>query len=130
MTLSINEYVVKFFKFGAVGFSGIAVDFAVTYIFKEKINLQKYFANMIGFSTAASYNYLLNRVWTFHSHNNQVINEYLIFMTVSVIGLGMNTLILWYLVSKNHNFYIAKMFAIAVTMSWNFTANMMCTFSS
>jgi len=125
-----SAHLLKFLKFGVVGLSGVAVDFAVTYILKEKANCQKYLANAAGFFVAASSNYLLNRIWTFNSHNQYVFKEYMLFMVVSIIGLAINTVTLWFLVNRNKNFYLAKLFAIGVTMVWNFTANLLFTFRS
>ncbi|MBU1013524.1 MAG: GtrA family protein [Bacteroidetes bacterium] len=120
----------KFLKFGLVGFSGLLIDFGVTYLFKEVFKVQKYLANAIGFMMAASSNYFLNRIWTFKSTNPNIAFEYSEFIVISLIGLGINTLILWLLVSKYKlNFYLAKVFAIAVVTVWNFLANAFITFS-
>ena len=91
---------VKFIKFGVIGFSGMIVDFGLTYLCKEKLQIQKYVSNTIGFTVAATSNWLLNRIWTFASNNPQILSEYLRFFGVSLIGLGINTLILWLLTDK------------------------------
>lgn len=120
----------KFLKFGVVGFSGVFVDFGITYLTKEKLRIPKYIANAIGFSTAATTNYFLNRIWTFKSTNPEVMVEFTEFFVISMVGLGINTLILWLLVSKfKMNFYVAKIFAIAVVTVWNFFANVLITFN-
>ncbi|NQU32692.1 MAG: GtrA family protein [Bacteroidetes bacterium] len=125
-----QAYLFKFLKFGVVGFSGLFVDFGITYLTKEKLNVPKYFANAIGFITAATSNYFLNRVWTFESDNPEVMVEFTEFFLISLIGLGINTLILWILVSKfKMNFYVAKVFAIALVTVWNFLANAFITFN-
>lgn len=121
----------KFLKFGLVGLSGVIVDFAITWICKEKLRVQKFVANSIGFTVAASGNYLLNRWWTFQSHNQKVIQEYLGFIAVSVIGLVINNAILWYLHGRcKINFYLAKLLAIGITTIWNFLANYFITFGA
>ncbi|MEZ5082313.1 MAG: GtrA family protein [Bacteroidales bacterium] len=130
----MNEYLSwpffwKFVKFGVVGFSGVFVDFGFTYVCKEWLKIQKYVANAIGFTIAASWNYLFNRIWTFESHNPEIAIEYFQFFIISMIGLGINTLVLWILVSKyKKHFYISKLFAIAVVTVWNFLANYFITF--
>lgn len=124
------EFLMKFLKFGVVGFSGVFVDFGITYITKEKLGIQKYLANAIGFITAASTNYFFNRIWTFESTNPKVMVEYTEFFLISLIGLGLNTFVLWLLVSKfKMNFYVAKIFAIAFVTVWNFLANAFITFN-
>lgn len=125
-----TELFQKFIKFGIVGFSGVFVDFGITWLTKEKLRIPKYIANAIGFTTAASTNYILNRVWTFESTNPKVMVEYGEFILISMIGLAINTLILWILVSKfKWNFYFSKIFAIGVVTIWNFFANAFITFN-
>ena len=125
-----GETLLKFMKFGAVGISGLFVDFGITFLCKEIIKIPKYISNAIGFTMAASTNYLLNRIWTFQSQDPGIALEFSRFFIVSLIGLGINTLILWLLVSKfKMNFYLSKLFAIAVVMIWNFLANLLYTFT-
>lgn len=120
----------KFLKFGMVGFSGLFIDFGITFLFKEKLKVQKYLSNSIGFITAASSNYFLNRIWTFHSEDPQILIEYSQFMIISLIGLAINTLVLWLIVSKlKWNFYFSKLLAIGVVTLWNFGANAFFTFA-
>lgn len=120
----------KFIKFGAVGFSGLFVDFGFTYLLKEIIGVQKYVSNAIAFMLAATSNYFLNRFYTFQSTNPNMAIEYGEFILISAIGLLINTGILWFLVSKlGMNFYISKVFAIAVVTLWNFAANLLVTFN-
>ena len=40
---------IKFIKFLIVGVSGLIIDFGLTYLCKEKIKLNKYLSNSIGF---------------------------------------------------------------------------------
>ena len=122
-------FILKFLKFGAVGFSGVFVDFGITWLFKEKVKLNKYLSNAIGFVCAATSNYILNRIWTFESENADVATEYGKFMLVSAIGLGINSLTLYILTDKlNWNFYLSKIFAIGMATLWNFFANLLFTF--
>jgi putative flippase GtrA len=123
------EVLLKFFKFGAVGISGIAVDFGITYLCKEILKIQKYVANAIGFTTAASTNYILNRIWTFQSTDPAIFLQYSKFLMISLVGLGINTLVLWILVSRyQKHFYLSKLIAVGVVMLWNFLANYLYTF--
>lgn len=125
-----SSFILKFLKFAAVGFTGLFVDYAFTYIFKEIFKVQKYISNSIGFTIAATSNYVLNRIWTFESDNPDIVIEYSEFLIISIIGLGINNLILWLIVSRfKINFYVAKFFAICVVTLWNFLANFFITFN-
>ncbi|MDY0076225.1 MAG: GtrA family protein [Bacteroidales bacterium] len=126
----VRGFLLKFLKFGVVGFSGLFIDFGLTYLFKEVLHVQKYVSNAIGFMLAASSNYFLNRIWTFESTNPNIALEYTEFIVISIIGLIINTAILYLLVSKlKMNFYLSKIFAIAVVTLWNFFANLLVTFA-
>jgi len=125
-----NDVIKKFIKFCIVGFTGLIIDFSTTYLSKEIIKIQKYISNAIGFTIAATSNYFLNRIWTFRSDNPEIVWEYSKFLLVSLIGLGINTLILWILVSHfKKRFYLSKLFAIFIVTIWNFFANLIFTFN-
>jgi len=120
----------KFLKFAIVGFSGLIVDFGITYVCKELLKIQKYISNSIGFTAAASSNYVLNRIWTFQSKDPEIMIEYSEFLIISLIGLGINNFILWLIITKfKLNFYLSKLFAIGVVTIWNFLANYFITFA-
>jgi putative flippase GtrA len=120
----------KLVKFCVVGLSGMVVDFGTTWILKEKAHINKYLANSAGFILATTSNYFLNRIWTFHSHNQQIAFEYMSFLGISVVGLALNNLIIYLLTDKlRMNFYLAKVFAIGVVTIWNFVMNYLVTFS-
>ncbi|MBI9068914.1 MAG: GtrA family protein [Salinivirgaceae bacterium] len=123
-------FIAKFIKFGVVGGTGVIVDFFFTWLCKEKFKWHKYLSNTIGFSIAASTNWILNRIWTFQSQNPEMLKEYADFLVISLVGLGINSLVLWILTDKlKINFYISKLGAIAVTTVWNFFANYLYTFA-
>jgi putative flippase GtrA len=123
-------FLLKFIKFCLVGFSGVFVDFGTTYFFKEVMKVQKYVANAIGFTLAASTNYILNRIWTFNSHNPQIVQEFSRFFIIALIGLGINSAIIWLLNGKFRiNFYLSKLVATLIVTLWNFLINAYFTFA-
>jgi len=115
----------KVVKFGLVGFSGMIIDYGITILFKEFIGINAYIANSLGFSCAASSNYLLNRIWTFRSKNPRITREYITFILIAVAGLILNNFIVWLLSDYifTLNFYLAKLVAIAMVFLWNFLMN-------
>ncbi|MGL5016086.1 MAG: GtrA family protein [Bacteroidales bacterium] len=126
-------------KFAFVGASGVIVDFLSTWIIREKIKLNSYIANSIGFCFAATSNYVLNRVWTFASDNPDVQGEYIKFMIISTLGLAINNSVIFalskpwadrILPSSTLRFYISKLFATGVVTFWNFFMNYFFTFAN
>jgi len=131
--------ILKFLKFGVVGVSGAVIDFGVTALCKGILGLPELLANAIGFTLAATSNYFLNRVWTWKSKSKDVGVEYAKFFFVSLIGLGLNSIIVFLLkdisivppfvkTTVDWDFWVAKVIATAVVMVWNFLANNFFTF--
>ena len=125
-----KAFIFKFLKFCTVGFSGMIIDFGITWILKEKVRINRYMANTCGFILAASSNYMWNRVWTFKSQSDAISIEYISFFVIALIGLGINNLILWFLSDrKKYNFYLSKIIATAMVTLWNFGMNFVFTFA-
>lgn len=121
--------ILKIIKFCAVGATGMLLDFVLTYLLKEKIKINRYVANATGFICAATSNFLLNRYWTFESHNPRVHQEFGFFLSFALMGLLLNTLFLIFFEKRNFNFYVSKFLAIVLTTIWNFTTNYYFTFN-
>lgn len=130
----MKELFWKFVKFGVVGASGMVVHFAVLYLMREIVGLNDFVANTIGFIAAATSNYVLNRIWTFRSKEKQVGVEYMKFILVSLIGLGVNNGSLWLMSqllpdwAADWRFYFLWVVAVGVTTLWNFFGNLLFTF--
>lgn len=121
--------IIKFLKFCIVGFSGLVIDFFITYISKEKLKIHKYISNSLGFVIAVCSNYYLNRIWTFESNSTQIFEEYTSFLIISIVGLITNNIFLYLFHEKmGKQFYISKFIAILLTSFWNFFANYYYTF--
>lgn len=121
----------KLIKFGVVGFSGLLVDFAITYLFKEKLRFNKYVANGLGFSVAVVSNFILNKWWTFENTKQDYIPQFFTFTLVAIGGLAINQLILYLLHEKvKLNFYFAKLLAIGAVTLWNFGFSNYVVFSA
>lgn len=122
-------FILKFLKFCMVGASGMVFDFGTTWVLKEKAKVNKYVANSAGFIIAATSNYLLNRIWTFKSTDTHVASQYLSFVLISLIGLGINNFVIYILHGRlKYNFYLSKLIAVVVVTFWNFLMNFFITF--
>ncbi len=132
--MELKPLIFKFVKFGIVGASGMVVHLCVLYLCRDVLGINTFISNTLGFIVAATTNYILNRIWTFRSHDKQVGMEYMKFIVVSLIGLGINNGTLWLSGrmlpewNADWRFYILWIFAVGVTTLWNFLGNMLFTF--
>jgi len=118
------EFLIKMAKFGVVGFIGMCVDFLVTWLLKEKMRINKYVANSIGFTCAVINNFYINLKWTFQV-SGQNTNIFLIkFLLISIVGLGLNNMFVYLFNERlSLNFYVSKALAVLCVFAWNFSAN-------
>lgn len=127
----MSTFLLIFFKFFVVGGFGFGIDVLTTFLFKEKLKLQKYTANSIGFFIGVVFRFFANKYWSFQNESQQWFLQILQFSIIALIGLALvNGLI--YLFNEKFslmNFYPAKIIAMIVFMLWNFTANYFWTFA-
>ncbi|RYY98452.1 MAG: GtrA family protein [Chitinophagaceae bacterium] len=123
------SHLLRLFKFGLVGLLGMLLDFGITYSLKEKLRVNRFVANAAGFSVAVVFNFFGNRAWTFASEAPNVEGQLLRFVGVSLIGLLLNTGIVYFFNHRNVNFYLSKALAIVLVFFWNYAANSWFTFS-
>ncbi len=76
----------QFVKFGIVGASGTVVNFIVAHALEKTTTLSWFADFAIGFMIGGVSNYILNRIWTFGSRRNPIL-EGLQFLAVSAIAL-------------------------------------------
>ncbi len=129
LVINYNDVWNKFWHFFIVGGGGFAIDAFLTFFLFKRVKLPKYVANSIGFLTGVTFNYIFNRIWTFQSHDPQIMVEYTKFATIGIIGLIIVNGITYLLHAKNKvEFFKAKVLAMIVFMFWNFGANYFYTF--
>lgn len=122
---------IAFIKFGITGVSGLIIDFSLTWVFKDELHFNKFIANGIGFTAAVVSNYFIHRNWTFKDNTAKAGPQFTAFFTVSVIGLLLNSAIIFLLDNMMYvNFYISKAVAIFIVFFWNFSANYFFVFKS
>jgi putative flippase GtrA len=128
MTLN-QAFIFKIIKFGIVGFLGFVIDFGLTFVFKEKLKMNKFVANALGFLISALVNFTVNRMWTFENHNPDLALQLGKFMAIASVALMLNSLIIYILNGKIRiNFYVSKIIAVLFVMFYNFIMNSLFTF--
>jgi putative flippase GtrA len=111
-------------RFGIVGLSGMAIDFSVTWLLRDKARWNQYIASSIGFALAATNNFIWNKFWTFHNASNAYLRQYTTVMLISVGGLLINNAVIWVCHRRLRiPFYTSKVIAVGVVVIWNYILN-------
>lgn len=94
MALEPNVIVRRFLAYGAVGFTGTVVHYALLLGLVALARLDAMFASTVGAIAGAIANYLLNRRFTFESErrHREALPR---FCAVAVVGLGINAAVMW-----------------------------------
>lgn len=115
-------------RFSVVGFSSAVIDFGLLYILTDFFNLHYLLSATISFVMAATYNFSLNRTWTFKSRGKRR-RQLPIFFGIAVAGILLNLGIMYF--SVDHlgiHYMLGKVIATAVVTVWNFLGNKYITF--
>jgi putative flippase GtrA len=116
----------QFLSYAGVGAIGTAGHYTL-YIALVNLGIGVTVSSMAGFIVGALINYGLNYHYTFKSeqpHHRAVVK----FFSVALVGLLLNTLIVFALDSLNWHFLLAQAAATLIVLLWNFAANRHWTF--
>ncbi len=119
---------VQLAKFCVVGASGYVVNLAVYATLLNAANLHYRLAATGSFLVAATWNYVLNRVWTFRRQRGHVGYQGLRFLIVSGAVYAANLVILSLFVQAGLGKIVAQAIAIVVVTPLNFLGNKLWSF--
>ena len=119
--IKTNKLLMQILKFGVVGGTAFLIDYGTFTILSQIFNIHYLIASIISFCISVIYNYILSIKWVFDVTKKQTSKEFIIFIVLSVIGLGINSLIMYISVDLMHiHEMISKIIATAIVMVYNF----------
>lgn len=109
-------------KFGVVGGIAFIIDYSVLFICTEFIGIYYLVSSLISFLVSTIFNYIASIQWVFDVNQEKSQRKnFVLFIVFSVIGLGLNQLIMWFGVDILHIYYmLVKIGATAIVMVFNF----------
>ncbi len=113
-------------KFGVVGFVCFFIDYGIMVALTELCGIDSTISSGISFSVSVIVNYILSITVVFDADKeaNKGV-QFVIFLVLSIIGLGINTLIMWAGTAvldqyMERSYMLVKIVATAVVMVYNF----------
>ena len=117
----MNKLIKQILKFGVVGGIAFIIDYALLYVLTEYLHIYVLYSSVISFSVSVVFNYICSIKWVFETGKKQTLKEFIIFIILSVIGLGINQLIMHLGINVLNIYYmIVKIFATMIVMVYNF----------
>lgn len=117
-----EHLLVQIFNFAIVGVIATLIDFVFLYLFKEVCHFPVVVANSLSFAISVIYNYFASLTFVFDVDKSKSQGRnFVIFMVCSIIGLGLNDLIVWVVTDICHVYYmVSKVIATIFVMIFNF----------
>ena len=121
MTIFKNKLLNQILKFGLVGGTAFVIDYVLLYLCTEFLHIHYLISSIISFTVSVIFNYILSIKWVFDVKKKQDVKDFVIFIILSVIGLEINSLIMYVMVEKFGVYYmLSKIVSTAVVMVYNF----------
>lgn len=108
--------------FGIVGVIAFVIDFGVMVFLTEVFGIDPVISATVSFIISVIFNYAASMRYVFsHREGMSRTREFIIFVVLSAIGLGINDLLIWAGTDlASFDYRLVKIFATVVVMVWNF----------
>lgn len=116
----MKKLIKQLFKFGIVGGTAFLIDYSILFLLAKVVGLNELISAAISFVISLSFNYFASIKWVFEA-KKQTPKEVIIFVLLSVVGLGINELLIYIgSIKMNIDVMIVKLFATVIVMIYNF----------
>ena len=118
----MRKFIEQILKFGVVGVIAFVIDFGVMVFLTEVFGIDPVISATVSFIISVIFNYAASMRYVFsHREGMSRTREFIIFVVLSAIGLGINDLLIWAGTDlASFDYRLVKIFATAVVMVWNF----------
>ena len=122
----MEKLIKQILKFGVVGFLCFFIDYGIMVALVELAGFSELIASGCSFTVSVIVNYILSITVVFDADKDaNKASQFIVFVILSLIGLGINQLIMWAGTAwlgqyMDRSYMVVKIFATAVVMVYNF----------
>lgn len=118
----MKHLIQQFMKFGVVGAIAFVIDYGLMVVLTELFGVEYLLSATISFIASVVFNYVASMRYVFtHKEGLSRRREFVIFVVLSTIGLGINDALMWVGTSLfGISYLITKIVATAIVMVYNF----------
>lgn len=119
----MKKLLTQILKFGIVGGIAFVIDYGLLVLFTEGFHIYYFVSSLLSFSVSVIFNYIASIVWVFEVDNSKKkgTSTLIIFIALSVVGLGINQVVMWLGVEQfDISYLIIKFVATFIVMIYNF----------
>lgn len=119
-----DSLLIQFIRYFFVGGVAAVINIGLLFVFTEICNINYVISNIIAFIFGLVVNYCLSKKLVFTNDNSiNKVFEFIIYAVIGVLGLGIDTLMLWIFTDKFKIYYmLSKIISTIITFVWNFVA--------
>lgn len=118
----MKQLIAQFMKFGVVGAVAFVIDYGLLALLTEVFGVNYLASATVSFTASVVFNYVASMRYVFtHKEGMSRRREFVIFVVLSVVGLGINNVCMWAGVELfGIHYLLTKIVATAIVMVWNF----------
>ena len=118
----MKKLIAQFMKFGIVGVIAFVIDYGVMIFLTEVFGVPYLISPTISFVVSVIFTYFASMRFVFKRKDDMSRRrEFIIFIVLSVCGLGINDLLMWLMVDSLYiDYRLSKIVVTVVVAVWNF----------
>lgn len=136
-----SENSTLFIKYVFLAGIATAVDFGVLFFLTNIIGIWYLLSATLSYFCGMLTNFTLNKIFNFKNKSKFIFRQFLLFIIVALIGLGINNLILyflvdivkvWFAIPQSYDriwLFFAKCVSVFIVMFWSFIGHKKITFN-
>lgn len=119
-TFTLYFYRHHFVRYLVVGGSTFALDFGILFTLHGLLGLNLAASTSVAYWVSISYNFVLNRYWTFDSRETESLKRHMTTYFMLLVANYLFTVTFVSIVGTHINYVVAKALSVAIQMIWTY----------